>query len=118
MTAKSSDLGTDLQNILRQSYDYLTIMSKLRSTYDERLVYKTSYEEHKAFHWLRGSSSPVLTAIGFVNGRGQFSTSTESTPLDGSPKTLLLVITSATPTAVPNLVQIRPRGACGQMGEI
>ena len=36
-------LGTDLQNILRQSYDYLTIMPKLRSTYDGRLIYKTSY---------------------------------------------------------------------------
>ena len=69
-------------------------------------------------HWLRGSASPVLTATGFVNGRGQFSTPTESTPLDRSPKNLLLVITSATPTAVPNLVQIRPRGASGQMGEI
>jgi len=43
---------------------------------------------------------------------------TESTPLDRSPKNLLLLITSATPTAVPNLVQIRPRGASGQMGEI
>ena len=55
---------------------------------------------------------------GIVNGRWQFSTPTESTPLDRSPKKLLLVITSATPTAVPNLVQIRPRGATGQMGEI
>ena len=35
----------DLQNILRQSYDYLkTIMSKLRSTYDGRIIYQTSYE--------------------------------------------------------------------------
>jgi len=42
-------LGPDLQNILRQSYDYLTIMPKLRSTYDGRLVYKTSYEGRKAF---------------------------------------------------------------------
>ena len=32
--------GPDLQNILRQSYDYLTIMQKLRSTYDGRLIYK------------------------------------------------------------------------------
>ena len=69
-------------------------------------------------HRLRGSASPVLTATGFVNGRWQFSTPTESTPLDRSPKYLLLVITSATPTAVPNLVQIRPRGASGQVGEI
>ena len=31
-------LRSDLQNILRQSYDYLTIMPKMRSTYDERLI--------------------------------------------------------------------------------
>ena len=41
--------GPDLQNILRQSYDYLTIIPKLRSTYDGRLIYQTSYEERKAF---------------------------------------------------------------------
>ena len=41
--------GPDLQNILRQSYDYLTIMPKLRSTYDGRLIYKSSYEGRKAF---------------------------------------------------------------------
>ena len=39
----------NLQNILRQSYDYLTIMPKLRSTYDRRLIHKTSYERRKAF---------------------------------------------------------------------
>ena len=43
------DQGPDLQNILRQSYDYLTIMPKLRSTYDRRLIQKTSYEGRKAF---------------------------------------------------------------------
>ena len=47
-------------------------------------------------HGLRGSASPVLTATGFVSGRGQFLTPTESTPLDQSPKNLLLVIMSAT----------------------
>jgi len=47
---KSLKMGPDLQNILRQSYDYLTIMSKLRSTYDGRLIYKTSDNEWKAFH--------------------------------------------------------------------
>jgi len=36
------------KNILRQCYDYLTIMPKLRSTYDERVIYKTSYEGRKA----------------------------------------------------------------------
>ena len=29
--------------------DYLTIMPKLRSTYDGRLIYKTSYEERQDF---------------------------------------------------------------------
>ena len=42
-------LGPDLQKISRQSYDYLTIMPKLRSTYDGRLVYDTPYEERRAF---------------------------------------------------------------------
>jgi len=55
-------------------------------------------------HGLRGSASPALTATGFVNGRWQFSTPTESTPLDRSPKKLVHVIMSAAPTAVTNLV--------------
>ena len=37
--------GPDLQNILRQSYDY----PKLRSTYDKRLIHKTSYKGREAF---------------------------------------------------------------------
>jgi len=41
--------GPDLQNSLRQSYDYLRIMPKLRSTCDRRLIYKTSYKERKNF---------------------------------------------------------------------
>ena len=41
--------GARLQNILRQSYDYFTIMPKLRSTYDGRPIYKTSYEGCRAF---------------------------------------------------------------------
>jgi len=43
------NLGPDLQNILRQSYDYLTIMPKLQSNYDGHLIYKTSCKECKAF---------------------------------------------------------------------
>ena len=35
--------------IYKISYDYLTIMPKLQSTYDGRLIYKTSYEGRKAF---------------------------------------------------------------------
>ena len=40
-------LMPDLLNILRQSYDYLTIMPKLPSTYDGSVIYKTSYEGSK-----------------------------------------------------------------------
>ena len=42
-------LGPDLQNTLLQSNNYLTIMPKLRSTYDERLIYKASDKERKAY---------------------------------------------------------------------
>jgi len=41
--------GPDLQNVLRQSCDYRTIMPELRSTYDGRLICETSYERRKAF---------------------------------------------------------------------
>ena len=70
-------------------------------------------------HGLRGSASPVLTATGFVNWEmAIFDLPTESTPLNQSPKNLVQVIILAAPTAVPNLVQIRPWEASGQMGEI
>jgi len=39
--------ATDLQNILRRSCDYLTIMPKLRSTCGGHLIYRTSYDCHK-----------------------------------------------------------------------
>ena len=46
---QGADLGPDLQNILRQSYDYLTIIATvfLPSTYNGLLIYKTSYKERK-----------------------------------------------------------------------
>jgi len=40
----------NLQNILRQSYDYLTTMPKLRSTYDGRLIDETAYNKWKPIH--------------------------------------------------------------------
>ena len=46
----------DLQNILRQSYDCLTIMPKLQSTYYGRLIYQTSYEGRKAFSRFNSSA--------------------------------------------------------------
>jgi len=41
--------GPDLQNILRQSYDYLTIMPKLRSTHDRRLIQKNILRRTQGF---------------------------------------------------------------------
>jgi len=49
---------------------------------------------------------------------GNFRPLTESTSLNRSKKNLLHVITSAAPTAVSNLVQIRTWKASGKMGEI
>ena len=43
------NLGPDLQYISGQSYDCLTIMPKLRSTYDGHRIYKTSCEERRVF---------------------------------------------------------------------
>jgi len=40
---------TDSQNILRQSYDYLTITPKLRSTCDGRLIYKNIFRRTHDF---------------------------------------------------------------------
>ena len=57
----------------------------------------------------RGSASTVLTATDFVNGRGQGLTHRIHT-LWPITKNLSIVIMTANPTAVPNLVQIRPRG--------
>ena len=51
--AAAVDMGLDLQNILQQSYDYLTIMQKLQSTYEGRLFYKTSYKGCKSFLMVR-----------------------------------------------------------------
>jgi len=62
---------------------------------------------------LHSSTSAVLMATGLVNGRWQFSTPTESTPFNWLPKNLLQLITLATATVVPNLVQIRPWGIGG-----
>jgi len=52
MVQSLTDQEPDLQNILRQSYDYRTIVPKsrsIRSTYDGRLICKTSYEWREAF---------------------------------------------------------------------
>jgi len=57
-----SNLGPDLQNILRQSYDYLTIMPKLRSTYDGRLIYKNILRRAQGFSQVRFTCKVVRSS--------------------------------------------------------
>ena len=68
------------------------------------------------------SRSPVLTAISLVNGKPwepvNFDPPQKSAYLNRSLKHLSQVIRSMTSTAVQNLVEIRPWGASGQIGEI
>ena len=80
------------------SWDLLQFICLLAKTTLTPKIHQTLHNYHR----LRGSASPVLTATGFVNGKGQLLPATESTPLNRSPKKLSQVITSATPTAVPN----------------
>jgi len=58
-------------------------------------------------------TNPVLTATGFVNGKGQFSTPYKIDTPQPITKNLSQVITSATPTAVPNSVHICPQRLLG-----
>ena len=44
-----SRLGPNLQNILRQSCDFLTIMKMLRSTYDGRLINKKILQREQGY---------------------------------------------------------------------
>ena len=62
------DQGPDLQNILRQSYDYLTIMPKLRSTYDRRLIQKNILRRTQGFSQVQFTCKIVRSSeIVFVN---------------------------------------------------
>jgi len=67
-------------------------------------------------HGLRGSASPVLTATGFVNGRGQFLTPPQNphTLTEITKKFVDSDYVGGAHTVVPNLVQIRPRGLLGK----
>ena len=62
-------------------------------------------------HLLRGSGSTVLTATSFVYENPDFRPLTESTPLTDRKEIWHRWITLATATPIPNLVQIRLRGA-------
>jgi len=55
-----------------------------------------------AHHRLRGMRQPCVNGHWLSMGKGYFRPPTESTPLNRSPKNLSQVITSSTPTAVPN----------------
>ena len=81
-----------------------TLNSVHRQTHTHTRTYrrKTILLSVPCYHKLRGGASPVLTATGFVNRKGHFSTPTESISLNRSPKNLSQVIRSATSTAVPN----------------
>jgi len=74
------------------------------------------------YHRWRSRASPVLTAISLVKGLPWepviFDPPTKTTNLNRSLKNLSQVIRSITSTAVHNLVEIRPWGASGQIGEI
>jgi len=53
MNSDNGKINSVLQNacglIYKISYNNFTMMPKLRSTYDRRVIYKTTYEERKAF---------------------------------------------------------------------
>ena len=66
---------------------------------------------------LRGSASTVLTATGQVNGRWQILTPTESKSMSRLKQNSAQLIMSTREPPKPNLVQIHPLGASGQMGE-
>jgi len=82
----------------------------LRRTLFIAYVFPASPDRH---HGLRGRASPVLTATGFVYGRGQFLTPTESTPTDRSPKNLLslLVISVKKLNSLKHLVRTTVAGS-------
>jgi len=61
-------MGPDLQNILRQSYGFLTIIPNLPSTYYRRLIYQAFYKKHNANSYVRLACKIVrLSEIVFVN---------------------------------------------------
>jgi len=67
---------SQLQKLLSEFTDtFSDHPGKTTSTKDKILVQPgTRPLKLPPYHGLRGSASPVLTAIGFVNGRWQFST--------------------------------------------
>jgi len=80
------------------------------------LLIATQHDQQLIDHRLRGSASPVnvITATGFVNGKGQFSTPHRIDTPQPITKNLSQVITSATPTAA-KLGAHRSTGASGHM---
>jgi len=70
-------------------------------------------------HSLNGSSGSVkLRRPSIPMGIGKFQPPTKSIPLNQSTKNLAQLITTARGPCIPNLIQIHPLGASGQMGEI
>jgi len=101
----------------------MDVSSTALEAIDDGLVLSTGVDVINCCdHGLRGSTSPVLTATGLVNGNGKWQFSTLyriNTPHPITKKFVLSqVITSATATAVLHFVHICPWGASGRMGEI
>jgi len=95
----------------------LTSTKMIRLPNDESRSSKKNKHGVKIHHRLRVSVSPVLTATGLVSVKMEINFDpTDSTPLNRSPKYFSEVITSATPTSVPNLAYILPLEALAQIG--
>jgi len=73
-----------------------------------KLRCKTNAIKRRDHHELRDSVSHAAT--GFFTGKWQFLTTYRIDTTQPITKKLSNVITSTTPTAVPNLVDMRPRG--------
>ena len=70
------------------------------------------------YHRLRGSASPVLTATGFVNGKGQFSTPHRIDTPQPITKKIVTGDYVGDPYGCAKLGAYPSRGASGHMGEI
>jgi len=81
-------------------------------SYVEREWRNTVDVSHAYQHLSSRSTSPLITAMGLSMKNGKFQPPTELTPFNRLPKNL------STPISTPNLVQICPRGASAQVGEM
>jgi len=105
------------QHLQSAVYGYSSFTDTL-CIYSRKQFEKANCATRVIFHGLHSNASPVLMATGLVNRRCRFSTPTEATFLNWSPKNLVQVIMSVASAIVSELVQIHRWGASGQIGEI